>query len=87
MIVLYISGIAYSYPDAKGLGGNTTTAGVARKFFNSEVLRQRVVDLCPMLYREAMQRILFNDLILLRLMSCDYSLLPDKIGMYCLNYI
>ena len=76
-------GIAYSYPDAKGLGGNTTTAGVARKFFFSEVLRQRVVDLCPMLFREAMKKILFNDLILLRLMSCDYTLLPDKIGMDC----
>ena len=78
---IYLStGIAYSYPDAKGLGGNTTTAEVARKFFFSDVLRKRVVDLCPLLYRAAMEKILFNDLIILRLMSCDYTLLPAKIG-------
>ena len=46
----------------------------------SSVLRKRVVDLVPPLFRSAMDRILFNDLILLRLMSSDYMLLASKIG-------
>ena len=74
------SGVAYGFPDAKGFGGTTTTGEVARKIFKSEILRERIVQLCPELYRPAMRRILFNDLILLRLMSCEYKLLPDKIG-------
>ena len=73
-------GVAYGFPDAKGFGGTTTTGQVARKFFNSDVLRTRLVNLCPEQFRPAMERILFNDLILLRLMSCSYVLLPSKIG-------
>ena len=53
---------------------------MARKIYKSPVLRKRVVDMCPVLYRAAMDAILFNDLILLRLMSCDYRLLYEKIG-------
>ena len=30
----------------------------------------------------AMDRILFNDMLLLRLMSCDHYLLADKIGEF-----
>ena len=43
-------------------------------------MRERLVKLTPELYRPAMRKILLNELILLRLMSCDYKLLPDKIG-------
>jgi hypothetical protein len=76
--------VAYAFPDSKGFGGNTTTAQLARKVFHSEELRGRLVNLCPEIYKQAMSRILFNDLILLRLMSCDYLLLPAKIGrIFC----
>jgi hypothetical protein len=64
----------------KGCGGTTTTGEVARKIFHEEVLRERLVKLVPEVFRPAMRKILFQDLILLRLMSCDYVLLPDKIG-------
>ena len=74
--------MAYAFPDAKGFGGNTTTAAVARKVLSSPNMRNRLVQLTPQLYRPAITRILFNDLILLRLMSCDYKLLPDKIGKF-----
>ena len=74
-------GVAYAFPDAKGFGGNTTTAALARKVFGSSNMRSRLVQLVPRLYRPAMEKILLNDLILLRLMSCDYKLLPAKIGI------
>ena len=74
-------GVAYAFPDAKGFGGNTTTAALARKVFGSSNMRSRLVQLVPHLYRPAMEKILLNDLILLRLMSCDYKLLPAKIGI------
>ena len=51
---------------------------MARKILSEEALRKRLVDLCPVIYRAAMASIL--DLTLLRLMSCSYLLLPDKIG-------
>ena len=73
--------MAYAFPDAKGFGGSTTTAAVARKVFTSSNMRERLVKLTPELYRPAMRKILLNELILLRLMSCDYKLLPDKIGL------
>ena len=72
--------MAYGYPDSKGCGGTTTTGEVARKMFHSEELRNRMVKMVPDVFRPAVSQILFNDLILLRLMSCDYLLLPDKIG-------
>ena len=53
---------------------------MARKVYGSEVLRKRLLSFCPPLYKSAMERVWFNDLILLRLMSCDYLLLPSKIG-------
>ena len=54
---------------------------MARKIYHSSILRQRLVNLCPVLYRPVMDSILFNDLVvILRLMSCDYQLLPSKIG-------
>jgi hypothetical protein len=53
---------------------------MVRKILKSSVLRKRVVDLVPPLFRSAMDMILFNDLILLRLMSSDYMLLASKIG-------
>ena len=34
------------------------------------------------MYQMAMDRILFNDMLLLRLMSCDHYLLADKIGEF-----
>ena len=43
-------------------------------------LRDRLVKLCPPLYRAAYERLLFNDLIILRLISCRYKVLVDKIG-------
>ena len=73
-------GVAFGYPDAKGFGGTTTTAQVARTIFASPILRRRLVNLCPEVYRPIMAKILLNDLILLRLMSCSYLLLPSKIG-------
>ena len=66
----------------QGFGGTTTTGELARKIYGSEALRNRIVQLCPVIYRPAMAQILFNDFILLRLMSCDYDLLPDKIGRF-----
>ena len=59
-------GVAYGFPDARGLGGNTTTAELCRKMFMSRNLRMRMVNLCPELYRPAMEQILFNEMILLR---------------------
>ena len=78
--IILALGVAYAFPDSKGFGGNTTTAQLARKVFHSEELRGRMVNLCPEIYKQAMSRILFNDVILLRLMSCDYLPLPAKIG-------
>ena len=66
--------------DIKGCGGTTTTGEVARKIFHEEELRNRLVKLVPEVFKPAIQKILFQDLILLRLMSCDYLLLPEKIG-------
>ena len=66
--------------DIKGCGGTTNTGEVARKIFHEEELRNRLVKLVPEVFRPAIQKILFQDLILLRLMSCDYLLLPEKIG-------
>ena len=76
-----IIGIAYDFPDSNGYGGNTTTSEACRKFYRSSELRARLVDLCPALYRNAFQQILFNDLIILRLISCRYRVLVDKIGI------
>ena len=76
-------GVAYGYPDAKGCGGTTTTGEVARKMFCEEELRSRIVKLVPQEFRPAMEKILFQDMILLRLMSCDYLLLPEKINRLC----
>ena len=69
------------FPDAKGIGGSTTTTAMARKVFHSSNMRNRLVQLVPPLYRAAIERILLNDLVLMRLMSCDFKLLPDKISM------
>ena len=46
----------------------------------SKELRDRLVRLCPPLYRVAYERLLFNDLLILRLISCRYKVLVDKIG-------
>ena len=43
------------------------------------------MDLCPALYRNAFEKILFNDLIILRLISCRYRVLVDKIGISIMN--
>ena len=80
LFFLMFLGVAYAFPDAKGFGGNTTTAALARKVFGSTNMRNRLVQLVPQLYRPAITRILLNDLTLLRLMSCSYKLLPSKIG-------
>ena len=75
-----LTGIAYDFPASGGYGGNTTTSESARKFFSSKELRDRLVHLCPPLYKAAYEKILFNDLTILRLMSCRYEVLVDKIG-------
>ena len=75
-----IEGIAYDFPDSGGYGGNTTTAEACRKVYRSTELRERLVNLCPDLYKEAFRQLLFNDLIILRLTSCKYRVLVDKIG-------
>ena len=75
-----ILGIAYDFPDSGGYGGNTTTSEACRKVYRSKELRGRLVKLCPLLYKSAFEKILFNDLILLRLTSCNYRVLVDKIG-------
>ena len=46
----------------------------------SKELRDRLVNLCPPLYKAAYEKILANDLTILRLMSCRYEVLVDKIG-------
>ena len=46
----------------------------------SKELRDRLVNLCPLLYKAAYEKILANDLTILRLMSCRYEVLVDKIG-------
>ena len=46
----------------------------------SAELRERLVSLCPDLYKEAFRQALFNDLVILRLTSCKYRVLVDKIG-------
>ena len=79
---LFNPGVAFGFPDPKGSGGTTTTAAVARKVYGEPVLRQRLVELCPPMYQMAMDRILFNDMLLLRLMSCDHYLPHDKIGQF-----
>ena len=81
-LIKKFKGVAYAFPDGRGFGGNTTTAEVGRKVFHSEALRKRLVDLVPVVYRPALSMVLFNNLILLRLMSCDYVLLPSKIGRF-----
>ena len=60
---------------------------VARKVYGSSVLRQRIVSLCPPLYQSVMAMVLFNDLVLLRLISCDYQLLPSKIGKFWIRAV
>ena len=51
----------------------------------SEELRARLVKLCPPLYRGTFEKILFNDLLILRLMSCRYNVLVNKIGKFSLK--
>ena len=75
-----IAGIAYDFPDSGGYGGNTTTSESCRKVYRSSELRGRLVDLCPPLYKAAFERIFFNDCILLRLISCRYRVLVNRIG-------
>ena len=92
-VIIYL-GIAYDFPDSNGYGGNTTTSEACRKFYRSTELRGRLVDLCPPLYRNAFEQILFNDLIILRLISCRYRVLVEKIGIliiinifYSINFL
>ena len=80
--LFFPSGIAYDFPDSGGFGGNTTTSEACRKFYHSQELRDRLVKLCPPLYRTAFATILFNDLLILRLTSCRYNVLVDKIGEF-----
>ena len=75
-------GIAYDYPDSGGHGGNTTTGEAARKVFGSKELRSRLTKLCPREQRRKYERLLFNDNVILRLTSCRYRVLVDKIGKH-----
>ena len=77
---MVLTGIAYDFPASGGYGGNTTTSESARKVFKSKELRDRLVNLCPPLYKAAYEKILLNDLTILRLMSCRYEVLVHKIG-------
>ena len=77
---MIFEGVAYDFPASGGYGGNTTTSESARKVFKSKELRDRLVNLCPPLYKAAYEKILLNDLLILRLMSCKYEVLVDKIG-------
>ena len=61
----FFIGIAYDFPDSGGYGGNTTTAEACRKVLRSAELRERLVSLCPDLYKEAFRHSLFNDLVIL----------------------
>ena len=80
ILTFLFAGIAYDFPDSGGRAGNTTTSEAARKVFMSKELRDRLVNLCPPLYKAAYEKILANDLTILRLMSCRYEVLVDKIG-------
>ena len=64
----------------QGYGGTTTTGECARKVFQSSVLRQRLVGLCPPIYQQAMSQILLNNLTLLSLMSCDKLVDAARVG-------
>ena len=81
LFLILFKGIAYDFPDSGGYGGNTTTAEACRKVYRSTELRERLVSLCPDLYKEAFRQALFNDLVILRLTSCKYRVLVDKIGI------
>lgn len=76
-------GVAYEFPDSSGHGGTTTTSEDARKVFGSTELRQRLVNMAPDAYKAAYDEILFNDYILLRLISCNLRILPDKVDQLC----
>ena len=86
LITLLLPGIAYDFPDSNGYGGNTTTSQSCRKFYHSLELRSRLVKLCPPLFKLAYEKILFNDLIILRLISCRYRVLVDKIGELVIEF-
>ena len=69
-------------PSLKGYGGTTTTAQTARTVFQSSILRQRLVDLCPSQYQQAVSQVLLNNLTLLSIMSCDKLVDVSKVGEY-----
>ena len=41
--------------------------------------------MCPIIYRDAFRKVLFNDLLILRLTSCRYRVLVDEIGK-CIKF-
>ena len=49
-------------------------------------MRERLVSLCPEPFKESYRQILLNDLIILRLISCDLHLLTDNVGK-CLCFM
>ena len=67
-------------PFLKGYGGTTTTAQTARTVFQSSILRQRLVELCPPQYQQAVSQVLLNNLTLLSIMSCDKLVDVPKVG-------
>ena len=62
--------------------GNLKKGSQRIKVYSSSSLRNRLVNLCPELYRSGITRMLFNDLILLRIMSCDYKLLLSEVSKF-----
>ena len=42
--------------------------------------------MCPVEFQEVMEEVLLNEALLLRLMSCDYELLAEKIGELFYTY-
>lgn len=93
-----LAGIAYNMATSGGSGGNTTTAEAARKVYKMPEIRDRLVELCPPRHKFVYDEIITNsefsvietlliitslpDNLLLRLVSSDLLLLPDKLGQY-----
>jgi len=78
-------GIKYNFPDVSGFGGNSTTGHEARKFFRSQELRERMVEMYPDEDQEkdVFREFLENDSMIMRLAQCTRKLNVDKLDELC----
>ena len=71
--------MAIEFPDAKGLGGTTTTTESARKVYSSVELRNRISNLVDESLRTTMEEVLLNDYAIMRIASCPYRIIVWKL--------